>query len=105
MALRNGTFPLVDTSFQKVLHVGHSFGSAQTYALSAMFPNSTDGIALTGFGLNSTWVSRTAAGWNLRLARLNQPLRFGNATVQRSRFSNSWFSSNPISIIQSALRL
>lgn len=102
-ALRNGSFPSVDTSFEKIVHVGHSFGSAQTYAFSAMYPNETDGIALTGFSLNSTWVAQTLAGWNLHLARLNQPLRFGNVTVQRSRFSNSWFSAAPVNIIKLAL--
>lgn len=105
MKLRNGTFPGVNTTFSKVVHVGHSFGSAQTYALSAMYPNVTDGVVLTGFSLNSTWVAETLAGWNLHIARLNQPLRFGNSTVQRTRFSNSWFGTEPVTLLQSLLSL
>lgn len=27
--LRNGTFPKVNATFDKIVHVGHSFGSAQ----------------------------------------------------------------------------
>lgn len=27
--LRNGSFPKVNTTFDKIVHVGHSFGSAQ----------------------------------------------------------------------------
>jgi hypothetical protein len=34
MMLRNGTFPGANHTFKKVVHVGHSFGSAQTYALA-----------------------------------------------------------------------
>lgn len=47
--LRNGTFPGVNHTFSKVVHVGHSFGSAHTYSLANMHPNLTDGIVLTGF--------------------------------------------------------
>jgi hypothetical protein len=35
MMLRNGTFPEVKKAFQKVVHVGHSFGSVQTFALAS----------------------------------------------------------------------
>ena len=42
--------------FEKVVHVGHSFGSAQTYALTTMFPGISDGIALTGFSQNSSFI-------------------------------------------------
>jgi hypothetical protein len=34
MMLRNGTFPGVNHTFEKAVRVGHSFGSAQTYALA-----------------------------------------------------------------------
>ena len=36
-------------SFDKVLHVGHSYGSIQAVAALKMTPNIWDGIALTGF--------------------------------------------------------
>ncbi|PMD34672.1 hypothetical protein L207DRAFT_588186 [Hyaloscypha variabilis F] len=78
--LRNGTFPGVNQTFNKVVHVGHSFGSAQTYALASMYPNLTDGIVLTGFSMNGSFVSSFAAGGNFQQANRNQPLRFGNIT-------------------------
>lgn len=102
--LRNGTFPSVNTKFNKVVHVGHSFGSAQSYVLSAMYPNATDGVVLTGFSMNATWLPATVADWNLHLARLNQPLRFGNVTIGRqSRWSSKYLSTNTVQLIQSAL--
>lgn len=88
MMLRAGTFPFVPTKFGKTVHVGHSFGSAQTYLLSALHPNVTDGIVLTGFSMNGTWLAETLADWNLHLARLNQPLRFGNQTLKSTM--GSW---------------
>ena len=62
--LRNGTFPNVNHTFTKVVHVGHSFGSAQTYSLANMYPNITDAIVLTGFSMNSSFVPFFAAGGN-----------------------------------------
>lgn len=47
--LRQGTIPGVGASFAKVLHVGHSFGSIQTYSLAVLHPEATDGLILTGF--------------------------------------------------------
>ena len=88
--LREGTFPEVSTKFEKTVHVGHSFGSAQTYVLSAMYPNVTDGVVLTGFSMNATWLPQTLADWNLHLARLNQPLRFGNQTLKMSGAHGNW---------------
>jgi len=78
--LRNGTFPTVNKQFSKVVHIGHSFGASQTYRLSALYPEATDGIVLAGWSANDTWLGQTLADWNVRLARLNQPFRFGNAT-------------------------
>lgn len=78
--LRNGTIPNVKHAFQKVVHVGHSFGSAQTYELVAMYPKISDGIVLTGFSMNSSFVGFFAAGADFQQANLNQPLRFGSTT-------------------------
>jgi pimeloyl-ACP methyl ester carboxylesterase len=47
--LRAGEIPGVCTKFSKVIHVGHSFGSAQTYTLAQQWPKASDGIVLTGF--------------------------------------------------------
>jgi pimeloyl-ACP methyl ester carboxylesterase len=78
--LRNGTFPQVNHTFTKVVHVGHSFGSAQTYALANMYPHLTDGIVLTGFSMNGSFPPYFLAGGNFVLASKNQPLRFSNFT-------------------------
>jgi pimeloyl-ACP methyl ester carboxylesterase len=75
--LRSGTFPSVNRTYSTVVHVGHSFGSAQTYSLVNKYPELSDGIVLTGFSMNSSFVGLFAAGNNLQQARLNQPLRFG----------------------------
>jgi len=83
--LRNGTFPNVSHAFQKVVHVGHSFGSAQTYALANLYPNITDGIVLTGFSMNGSFANLFVSGGNFQQAYLNQPLRFSNlsgSTIQ-----------------------
>ncbi|KPM38210.1 hypothetical protein AK830_g8370 [Neonectria ditissima] len=39
----------VDCSFNRVVHVGHSFGSVLSYALANLYPDLTDAIVLTGF--------------------------------------------------------
>ena len=58
----------------------HSFGSAQTYSLVNMYPDISDGIVLTGFSMNASFVSLFQAGGDFVLANLNQPFRFGNAS-------------------------
>jgi pimeloyl-ACP methyl ester carboxylesterase len=83
--LRNGGIPEVGASYSKVIHVGHSFGSVQSYWLSALYPNNTDGVVLTGFSVAGQFLPYIVAGWNLHSARLNQPLRLGNASSQGVR--------------------
>lgn len=75
--LRQGTFPGINHAFPKVTHVGHSFGSAQTYALVNLYPTISDGIVLTGFSMNASFVGYFAAGADFVLASRNQPFRFG----------------------------
>jgi len=58
--LRNGQIPGINKKYNKVAHVGHSFGSQHTYALTAMYPGISDGIALTGFSQNGSAVCGTA---------------------------------------------
>lgn len=76
--LRKGTLPNVQHAFSKIVHVGHSFGSALSYTMAAMHPTASDGLILTGFSQNGSFIPSTAAAWDSKLARLNQPLRFGN---------------------------
>jgi pimeloyl-ACP methyl ester carboxylesterase len=82
--LRMGTLPTVNQTFDKsgtIVNVGHSFGSQQSYALAAMYPNVTDALILTGFSFNGSGLPATAVGFNAKIARYNQPLRFGNTNV------------------------
>jgi pimeloyl-ACP methyl ester carboxylesterase len=78
--LRNGTLPGVNHTFTRVVHVGHSFGSAQTYSLANSYPELTDGIVLTGFTMNSSFAGSFVAAGSYQLANRNQPLRFGDFT-------------------------
>ena len=78
--LRHGALPGISCAFNKVVHVGHSFGSALSFGLVSAYPNVSDGIILTGFSMNSSSIFPTVAGFDLKLARLNQPLRFGNVS-------------------------
>lgn len=80
LKLRQGKIKQIDSAYGKVIHVGHSFGSVQSYWLSALYPNSTDGVILTGYSAAGSFLPYIVAGWNLHSARLNQPLRFGNAS-------------------------
>jgi len=78
--LRKGTLPSVPHAFTKIVNVGHSFGSGLSYALAAMDPTATDAIILTGFSANTSYFPLWIASSDNKLARLNQPLRFGNVT-------------------------
>ena len=78
--LRMGTLPNVPRAFEKIVHVGHSFGASLSYTLAAMYPTMSDGLILTGYSANGSFLPSTIASWNSKLARLNQPLRFGNVS-------------------------
>ncbi|KAK4580518.1 hypothetical protein LTR86_000721 [Recurvomyces mirabilis] len=67
--LRKGGIWGVPCGFDKVVHVGHSFGSEHTYALTAMYPTISDGIALTGFSQNGSFIPYFAFGGNFISAR------------------------------------
>ncbi|KAF2621295.1 alpha/beta-hydrolase [Macroventuria anomochaeta] len=79
--LRVGSISEISCSYEKVVHVGHSFGSVQTFWLSALYPNNTNGVVLTGYSNAAEFFPYIVAGWNLHSARLNQPFRFGNASA------------------------
>ncbi len=86
--LRAGDLPDVQKKFEKIVHVGHSFGSILTYELVAMHPDISDGIILTGYSQNGTYVSAISAGMNWQVARMNQPARFGNHSTGYLTWSN-----------------
>ncbi|KAF2658539.1 alpha/beta-hydrolase [Lophiostoma macrostomum CBS 122681] len=77
--LRRGEIPQIKNKFSKVVHVGHSFGSVESYWLSALYPSNTDGLILTGYS-TASFITTTIAAWNLHIARLNQPYRLGDAS-------------------------
>lgn len=52
---RDGDLPGIPYTPKKVVHVGHSFGSSQTYAITSKYPDISDGIVLTGFSRNTTF--------------------------------------------------
>ena len=69
----------LDTAYEKTFHVGHSFGSAQTYAFTARAArhgvhNVSDGIALTGFSGNTAFVPYFLFGGNFVSATSNPAL-------------------------------
>ncbi|KHN99731.1 uncharacterized protein MAM_02584 [Metarhizium album ARSEF 1941] len=63
-AARGGHLCGVAHAFRKTVHLGHSFGSAMTYSLAAMYPNTTDAIVLTGFSQVPQFMAYFALGGN-----------------------------------------
>ncbi|KAE8360860.1 hypothetical protein BDV27DRAFT_167404 [Aspergillus caelatus] len=87
---RNGSFPRVEKP-RKVVHVGHSFGSIQTYGLTAIYPTISDGIILTGFSPNASFQTLFLAGANFQQTHIQQP---------DSGYSPGYLSSSDISANQ-----
>jgi pimeloyl-ACP methyl ester carboxylesterase len=63
--LRNGDLPGLPCRYEKVVHVGHGYGSILTYALTQMYPIASDGIILTGFSHNTRYMSLFALALNI----------------------------------------
>ncbi|KAK6841961.1 hypothetical protein PG989_009500 [Apiospora arundinis] len=72
--LRQNKIPEIKARFDKIVHVGHSFGSIQTYGLVAAYPESSDGIVLTGFSQNSNFLTYFLLGGNFVSANTITPL-------------------------------
>ncbi|KAJ5349502.1 hypothetical protein N7541_007229 [Penicillium brevicompactum] len=73
----------------KVVHVGHSFGSAQTVALSAMYPDLSDALVLTGFSASIASMPVFLSGANFQQANLNHPPWIGylvNSDIGTNKF-------------------
>ncbi|RDI81626.1 hypothetical protein Vi05172_g8392 [Venturia inaequalis] len=67
--LRNGTVPGCSYKPKKTVHVGHSFGSIQTYSLAVLTPQLSDGLILTGFSQNGSFPPYFELGGNFILAK------------------------------------
>ncbi|CRK45030.1 hypothetical protein BN1723_006400 [Verticillium longisporum] len=67
---------LEDKHFDKIVHVGHSFGSVQTYGLTVDDKDAclSDGIVLTGFSQNGTFLPYFLLGGNFVQANSLPPL-------------------------------
>ncbi|KAJ5781328.1 hypothetical protein N7457_006488 [Penicillium paradoxum] len=68
--VRNGEISHIKTP-SKIVHVGHSFGSSQTVALSAMYPDLSDALVLTGWSTSADYMPMFLTGANFQQARLN----------------------------------
>lgn len=80
--LRNGTLDAcVPKPSGLVLHVGHSYGSLLTNVLAASAPSLTDGIALTGYSLNSSFQGQFLINSGMHLMKENHPARFANRST------------------------
>jgi pimeloyl-ACP methyl ester carboxylesterase len=62
--LRKGKIPEIKNSFDKIVHVGHSFGSIQSYSLTVLHPDASDGLILTGFSQVSDYIPYFGLGGN-----------------------------------------
>lgn len=71
---------------QRVIHVGHSFGSQLTQALAAAAPGLTDGIVLTGYSALAEYQPLFLASSSFHIAAENQPRRFNNSDYNSTGF-------------------
>lgn len=65
---------LADKHFDKIVHVGHSFGSILSYSLTAVDPSASDGIVLTGFSQNASFIAYFLLGGGFVKANSLPPL-------------------------------
>lgn len=81
--LRSNSIPCLgmNRAPAKIVHVGHSFGSILSMGLAALHPTATDGLILTGYSTNTSFMATTIAAWNMQIAAYNQPLRFGGGDL------------------------
>lgn len=75
-SLRAGIFG--KTAYTRVFGVGHSFGSVQTQAITADYPEDLDAAVLTGFSTDGAAMVATLAAFNPNIANENAPARFGD---------------------------
>lgn len=64
LAIQGGKVDGIPNCFEKYTHAGHSFGAQHTYALTAMYPDISDGITLQGFSQNGSFLPFFLYGGN-----------------------------------------
>lgn len=67
--LRAGNLPGCAYKPTKTIHVGHSFGSIQSYSLTVLSPQLSDGLILTGFSQNTSFPPYFELGGNFIAAK------------------------------------
>ncbi|KAK5129563.1 hypothetical protein LTR08_003149 [Meristemomyces frigidus] len=76
--LRQGAYSNI--TFDKVVGVGHSFGSIITQAVTTLYPSDFDAAILTGFSISTSGQPAFLTDLNLAIASQNQPYRFAGLT-------------------------
>ncbi len=75
----SGTYD-ASVTFDKISHVGHSYGSAITYALIATYQNISDVAVLTGFILNKEILQQRYRASGAQYASENDPKHFAHTS-------------------------
>lgn len=75
-SLRDGKF--AGQKFDRVVGVGHAFGSIQVVGVTDIYPKDFDAVVLTGFTLRYNDISLAVAGLGSAIASQNQPSRFAS---------------------------
>ena len=71
-----------------------------------MYPTISDGIVLTGFSVNASFVGYFGAGANFEQAYLNQPFRFGNlSSTAVEAFLRMYFGNSSSTTVESVLNV
>ena len=71
-------FKGTDVSLDKIIHVGHSFGSVLTTAFLATYGNLSDAAVITGYILNEHFAEMRKATFSLEYAPQNNMTLFGD---------------------------
>lgn len=75
----------------KIVHVGHSFGTVCTIGLLQVNGSISDGAILTGFLPNNQLGGISVASWGFEFAKESDPSRFGNRgsgyIVQKTKYN------------------
>jgi pimeloyl-ACP methyl ester carboxylesterase len=83
---RNGKIPGLRAP-RKVIHVGHSYGSLLSIALTSKAPELSDGVVLTGWIQVGDYAGLFVAATSFTIANQNQPKRF-----PKKQYSNGFLT-------------
>jgi pimeloyl-ACP methyl ester carboxylesterase len=75
---------------EKVIHVGHSYGSILSNRLAVDTPELSDGLILTGYGHNFKWMQASLVAWGFEIARLQDPVRFADFASDYITWATKW---------------